>query len=227
MEIAQATDLNLNTKLEVCIKSGRSLIIKDYYEFQPFMLPLLRGDISYENSRCHVMIGTKRIEYNSNFKLFLVSKQTCCHVPKGIIRVVNFTTTPGGLTNRLLSILLSCVQPSLTDDLQQLTEDEEKGATQLSQMETKLLELLCVSDGDLLDDDTLVKALINTKHTSNTMIRTLDEISKAKEKIRQSQNEWISIASISSSLYFLLLQLETVSYFPTYHSLFIMFCNNS
>lgn len=212
MDIVQASDAKLGTKVELSVKSGRSLIIKDLYRFEPFLFPLLKKEIINEELRCFIQLGTKRISYHDNFELFLVSKTRCHEVPSGIVRIVNFTITTGGLQNRLLSTILECVRPTLGDELRELSEAEEKGSSELIQMEAKLLEILCADDGDLLQNSALIEMLVGTKQNATVLSDTLVAINEAKRKLDLYYEQWIMIADAGSHLYFAILQLHMVRF---------------
>ncbi len=211
MDIVQASDFKLGTKVELSVKSGRSLIIKDLYKFEPFLLPLLKKEIINEEMRCFIQLGTKRISYHNNFELFLISKTRCNEVPSGTVRIVNFTITTGGLQKRLLSNILECVRPTLGDELRELSEAEEKCSSELIQMEAKLLEILC-TDGDLLQNSALIEMLVGTKQNSMELSDTLAATNEAKRKLDLYYEQWIMIADAGSHLYFAILQLHMVRF---------------
>lgn len=222
LEIAKACDEKLSTKVEFCVKSGRSLIIKDCAFLDPYLYPLLRGDISYEDSRHLVTLGSKRINYNKNFELFLLSKINV-GVPSHLVRIVDFTITQDGLKNRLLSILIKSVMPNLEDDLRKWTELEELNFTELSAMETKLLDTLCAADGDLLENEGLIETLIITKENATKMSSTLVEINVAKDKVQNHYEEWADIADTCSNLYSLLQKLHVVGSSNSSYSISMVF----
>lgn len=211
-DTVQASDEKLCNKVELCVKSGRYLIIKDCNGLEPYLYPLLRNEICYKDSRYLVTVGGKRVNYNENFKLFLVSKRPCTNIAAGIVRIVDFSLTRNGLENRLLSILIDFARPNLEDELRNLTEVEGESSLKLSKMETKLLTMLCDSKEDLLENEELIDTLVNIRENAKEISRSLAEINRSKESIRQHYEEWISVAKAGSNLYFLLNQMHVVGF---------------
>ncbi len=212
LEIVQAFDQRLATKLELCVKSGKRLIIKDCENVEPFLYPLLRKEIRYEDSRYFVMIGTKRVHYNKNFTLFLTSKKHSKNFPADVLRIVNFSVTKIGLKNRLVSALVNYKMPELKSDLRKLTEEEEKHGLALQELETKLLSLLCNTDGDLLENKDLVETLLQTRENATKLSNALKEFNDAKKMIHEHYRHFEGIATFASNLYFLLTKLKAVRF---------------
>jgi dynein heavy chain 2 len=212
IEIVQLCDQRLSTRLEMCIKNGKSIIIKDCVGLNPYLYPLLRKEITYEKSRYWITIGSKRINYNSNFQLFLMTKKPCSIPSHNIVRVVNFSITSSGLESKLLSILIDHRMPYLEQNLNHLVQEEEDNASKLYQLETDLLQMLCDAKGDLLENKALIKTLVSTRENASIMSCALKEINEAKSKIQQHYEEFRDIAKFGGDLYFLLIQLQVVSY---------------
>lgn len=84
------------TTLELAVRFGKTLVVEEADSIEPFMHPLLAGDMQGQGSGSTVKIGDRLVDYNKDFRLMLVSRSPC---PKlavdaaALLTVVNFTVT--------------------------------------------------------------------------------------------------------------------------------------
>ena len=84
------------TSLELGIRFGKTLVVEEADSSEPFMHPLLTGDMQGQGSSSTVKIGDRLVDYNKDFRLILVSRspQPKLAVDAGaLLTVVNFTVT--------------------------------------------------------------------------------------------------------------------------------------
>ena len=79
---------------------------------------------------------------------------------------INFTVTKPGLEGQLLSITINFEEPELEKRKTKLLEEEEGLKMKLADYEKKLLEELADSQGNILQNKTLIDSLNNTKAQS-------------------------------------------------------------
>jgi len=60
----------------------------------------IRKDLEQDGSRIVIKIGDKTLEYNSEFKLYLSTRNTSMHLPSNmtaLVSLVNYSVTKSGL----------------------------------------------------------------------------------------------------------------------------------
>ncbi len=101
IQIVKQKNPNLMKKVEHSIKLGEWLVITDCSEYlNPSLEPVLNKQIQKIAGTKNMTLGEKTIQYNEDFKLFLVSNlvnprftpETCAKMT-----IINFCITPIGL----------------------------------------------------------------------------------------------------------------------------------
>ncbi|XP_040068802.1 cytoplasmic dynein 2 heavy chain 1 [Ixodes scapularis] len=215
LEVATQRDSNFLTTLELSVRFGKSLLVRDVDYLEPILYPLLRRDLINQGSRCVVQIGDKTVDYNENFKLFLVTQNASVVLPPfatSLVMTVNFTTTRAGLSEQLLQTVLGEEKPELERRRSDLLREEEDLRVRLSQLEDSLLEQLVSSQGDLLANRGLLSSLHRTKASSLGIEAALGESHRLQEALDQERKAYLPLAHFGSELYFLTRQLVKLNH---------------
>ena len=83
---------------------------------EPMLVPLIRKDLANQGPRQVVRIGDKVVDYNDNFRLFMVTRNPSPDISPdmaSLISEVNFTVTRSGLESQLLGVTIKHEQPEL------------------------------------------------------------------------------------------------------------------
>ena len=73
---------------------GKTLIVKDVTDIEPFLYPILKRMVFKQGSRIVVAFGEGTVDYSEGFKLYLVSKKPATHFRADgarLVNIVNFT----------------------------------------------------------------------------------------------------------------------------------------
>lgn len=211
LEIVLAGDAKFCLKVELCVKTGKVLVVKNIEGIKPCMYPLVKKEIVCVNSRNLVKLGMKRIPIHNDFQLFFLSKMTNISVVESrIVRVIAYGVTSCGIEERLLSTIVRHEMPKLEHDLQLLIKKESNHTADLVSQESRLLTILCEANGDLLENDSLVEILIETREKATQLSKYLVEIADARSKISEQCKEYQQVANLSMSLFSTLSSLEIV-----------------
>ena len=87
------------TTLELAVRFGKTLVVEEAESIEPFIHPLLTGDMQGQGSGSTVRIGDRLVDYNKDFRLMLVSRSP---QPKlavdaaALLMIVNFSITRSG-----------------------------------------------------------------------------------------------------------------------------------
>lgn len=163
-------DKKFNTTLELAIRFGKVLVIQEVDGIESLLFPVLRKDLTQQGPRQVVQIGDKAVDFNPAFELYLTTRDQFVEIApncRALVTNVNFTVTKSGLEGQLLSITINFEQPELESRKTQLLEEEERLQIQLAGYEKQLLEELANSEGDILENKTLIDSLNQTKEQSS------------------------------------------------------------
>jgi dynein heavy chain len=127
------------------------------------------------------------------------------HYPPEIqvkVTIVNFTVTQSGLEDQLLAQVVALERPDLEEQKGALTQQINDGQNELYELEGKILQLLANAGDDMLDDETLITTLDDSKSTSNEIASQLEEAEATGRLIDETRELYRPAATRGSVLYF-------------------------
>ncbi|KAL3676900.1 hypothetical protein R1sor_026848 [Riccia sorocarpa] len=207
-------DARFTTALQLAVRFGKMLIVQDVEEVEPVLFPLLRSEFERQNSKWTVRVGGKVVDLDENFQLYLIARESRLTVPPDTLSLLlqtNFTVTRTGLEKQLLSLTLHKERPDLEEQNNKLIQSEEKLRLQLMNLEKKVLEELSCSDGDILDNQTLIDSLNETKIKSTSISKSLKELASLQETLNARSRVFEPYAKLGSSIFILLQDLSILN----------------
>ena len=103
--------------MEQVVRFGYTLILEDMAEDVDASIDqIVSKAIFKENGIFKIVLGTRTIDYDTNFKLFLTTKMANPHfLPEVSIKlsVINFTVTFDGLDDQLLADVVQNLEPQV------------------------------------------------------------------------------------------------------------------
>lgn len=202
------------TTLELAIRFGKALIIQELDGVAPILYPIIRKDCFKQGARQVVCVGEKTIDYNEDFKLFLVTRDSAPDIPavaKAMITEINFTVTRSGLEGQLLGLTLNNERPELEQQKSDLLAKEDGLKIQLADLEKSLLEELASSEGNILENKALIESLDQTKTQSTEISVALEGSKQVQNDLDRQREIYRPIAKTGSNLFFLISQLAAVN----------------
>eukprot|EP00971_Amphidinium_carterae_P044562 876352-Amphidinium_carterae.1 len=142
-------------------------------------------------------LGDKTITYSDTFKFFMTTTlPNPHHSPETSVKVtlLNFAITPVGLEDQMLGIVVAKERPDLEEQKNQLVVQNAKMNKTLKEIEDDILRLLATSEGDVLEDDTLVDKVTDSKLVSDD-INEKKEVAKATEADIDTARSMLSCAA--------------------------------
>eukprot|EP00049_Salpingoeca_infusionum_P001770 m.50835 g.50835 ORF g.50835 m.50835 type:complete len:4155 (+) comp11193_c0_seq1:125-12589(+) len=213
LEVTSQKDSNFTTSLELAVRFGKSLLVRDVRSIDPIMYPVVRGDLVAQGPRFCVHIGDKLVDYNEDFRLILVTRKPESDLPPDVrsyVTEINFTVTQAGLSGQLLARTLQHEKPDLEQRKNELLKQEEKLKLELNTLEDKLLAELADAQGNILENKTLLDSLYETKASSMVISSSLKESQELQESLSQERNAYLPLSDHASKLFFLIRDLATV-----------------
>ena len=155
-------------------------------KIEPILYPIMRRELQSQGPRYVVQIGDKTVDYNSEFRLYITTRNTSPSLPPdsiAITTIVNFTTTRAGLSGQLLATTIQHEKPELESKKTELLRNEEDYKIQLSKLEDSLLQELANAKGNILENKELLESLNKTKESSAGIEKSLEESLKLTESL--------------------------------------------
>ena len=219
LEVVNIKDSNFVTVFELSVRFGKTLIIQDVDEIEPILYPLVRREIFNKGSRYFVHIGEKQVDFNEDFKMYLITRNPTAKVTVEILpflSMINFSFTDAGLTSQLLAITIQSEKPELEVQKSTLLFKEEKLKLELYSLEDNLLQALASSEGNLLDNTTLLTSLNEAKDKCGNISIALSESKQLQDNIDVERNFFLPFAQKGSRMYFLLKNMSQINHMYRY-----------
>ncbi|KAJ3052006.1 Cytoplasmic dynein 2 heavy chain 1 [Rhizophlyctis rosea] len=213
-EIINQHDETFLRALELAVRFGKTLFIQDTTTIEPVLYPLLRKDLQKQGPRYVVQIGEKTVDYNESFQLYLVTRRSEFMVPpdaEALVNEVNFTVTRAGLAGQLLGVTLQHEKPELEVQKVEILKKEDELRLQLAKVEDALLQELASSEGNILENKSLINSLNETKAKSVTISTGLAESRKLQMSLDAERDKFSALSFFGSSLFFVISDLKKLN----------------
>jgi dynein heavy chain 2 len=199
--------------MELSLRFGRTLVINDFQRLEFPLLPVLRKEIyGGIDSRNWIFIGDKRVDYNRNFRLFLIGPELSAGVADDpLFNIINLSPSGSGMSSGLLSLVIECRRPELEAKKLEIERQKLRLESELRELESKLLSKLMESTGNLLNNTELVQSLNELKGSALSVEQSLRESAKLATDLHGERAEYESLAHFSSHLYFLVRELVSLN----------------
>ncbi|KAI8621722.1 dynein heavy chain and region D6 of dynein motor-domain-containing protein [Chytriomyces sp. MP71] len=213
-EVIKQHDNNFLRAFELALRFGKTIIVEEVNEIEPLLFPILRKDLIKQGPRYMVQLGEKTVDYSENFKLYLVTSKAQFIVPtyaSGQLNEINFTITRAGLSGQLLGITLQHEKPELEVQKLQLLKSEEELKLQLSALEESVLKELASSDGNILENKSLISSLNETNSKSKSISASLQNSVQLQKALDEERDKFTPLSDFGSNLYFVVNELSKVN----------------
>lgn len=207
LEVVAEASPKLQTSVELSARFGKTLVITEASGISPMLLALLGKDLRVQGARSSVMVGDKLVDYAESFRAFVCTRDPSVRPEPSaaaLVTTVNFTVTRSGLEGQLLGATLREVMPTLESEKSRLLREEEALKTQLADLERGLIQELAASEGDLLENKSLVESLTQTKSKSADIASALEASAATAATIDEQRDAFRPLAAAGSRLFFLL-----------------------
>jgi dynein heavy chain 2, cytosolic len=214
VEIASFADERVHTAIELAVRFGKTLIIREADAVHPIIVPILRKDLQRQGPRWTVWVGDKLVDYSESFRLYLVTRSSSLTLTPDVASLVievNFSVTRSGLEGQMLGMTIQSEKPELEAKKSELLAKEEALKIQLADVEKKLLEELAKSEGNILQNKQLLHSLNDTKSSAERISSALSESIQLQLQLDNEREVYRPLATLCSKIFFLMQELKEVN----------------
>ena len=136
--------------------------------------------------------------------------------------MINFTVTPRGLEDQLLVVVCGLERADLEQKNDRLIVQISDDKNELAEIESKILELLSASSGNILDDETLINTLAASKITSVNVTERMVDAEQVVQTITTVREEYRVVAQRASILFFTIADMSRVDTMYSYSLMYFV-----
>ena len=179
----------------------------------PSLDPILKKSIVKRGNQSILVLGDSEIEYCPQFRLYILTNESN---PKALpelcikVMIVNFIVTPNGITDQILSKVVQQENPELENQRNEILRTLVQEKLQLTKLEDITLNLLHSSEGNLLDDDRLIRTLENSKLKAIEIKKRVSSAEKTENELAEKRKVYLPLAKRGSLLYFVGTDLASI-----------------
>lgn len=177
------------------------------------LFSVLERNVVKQKGALVIKFGDGMIEYNENFKLYIT---TCLRNPHYLpetavmVTLLNFMITELGLKEQLLATVVVQERPDLQEKKEKLIVESAKNRDLLYTLESKILDVLSSSEGNILEDENAINILSSSKILSEDITAKQVVAVVTEREIDEARQQYVPVAAYSSVLFFCITELANI-----------------
>ncbi|XP_073413059.1 dynein axonemal heavy chain 3-like [Dendrobates tinctorius] len=214
IQICKVTDADYLRTVGNSIQFGTPVLIENITEeLDPILEPVLLRQTFKQDGVEYIRLGESVIHYSRDFKLYMTTRLRNPHyLPEVSVKVtlINFMITPVGLEDQLLTILAAEEKPDLEERKNLLYLEGARTRKQLKEIEDQILEVLSLTQGNILEDERAIDILSSSKKLSQEVQEKQEITAKTEKQIDETRDGYRPVANHSSAIFFVISDLAYI-----------------
>ncbi|KAG2424724.1 hypothetical protein HXX76_014300 [Chlamydomonas incerta] len=214
LQVIKLSDANYLRTLENAIQFGKPVLLENVMESLDASLePLLQKKTFKQGGALCIRLGDSTVEYSDAFKFYMTTKLRNPHYTPELctkVSLLNFMTTPEGLEDQLLGIVVAKERPDLKEEKNKLILVGAENKKKLKEIEDEILRVLSASEGNILEDEEAVNILQSSKVLSDESSEKQKVADVTEAKIDEARAGYKPVAHHSSLLYFCVTDMANI-----------------
>eukprot|EP01028_Stygiella_incarcerata_P003072 TRINITY_DN1583_c0_g3_i1.p1 TRINITY_DN1583_c0_g3~~TRINITY_DN1583_c0_g3_i1.p1 ORF type:complete len:4602 (-),score=1271.77 TRINITY_DN1583_c0_g3_i1:125-13930(-) len=215
MKIATFNDSDFVKKLENCVSYGYPFLFENVDEYiDPIIDPVLEKNIIRSGHRREIKLGDKTIEWDDSFRLYMCTKLANPHYSPevaGKTMIINYGVTQSGLQDQLLNEVVGYEKSELEQQRVDLIQEMSINRKVLKDLEDSLLRELAMAQGNILDNDDLIRTLEDTKSKAAEIQEKLATAQETAQEIEDARQTYLPVAKRGAIIYFVMAGLSAIN----------------
>lgn len=175
----------------------------------------MRSEFMGEGGIKQIKLGDATQDYDDNFRLYMTTKMPNPHYPPEIcikVTLINFTVTFEGLEEQLLGDVVIKEKPEVEAQRDKIVIQMAADKSTLKNIENTILKMLTEStEEQILDEDTLINVLEDSKITSSEINSRIAESTIVEQSINETRLGYKEVAVRGSILYFVIADMALIN----------------
>ncbi|CEM19434.1 unnamed protein product [Vitrella brassicaformis CCMP3155] len=214
IQVIRLSEPNFLRSLENGIRMGNPVLLENVEEIlDPAIEPVLQKQTFKKGGQVLLRLGDTDVPYSPNFRFYITTKMANPHyLPEVCIKVtiINFTVTQKGLEDQLLIEVVNHERPDLEEKRNDLVVSISNDKATLANLEQEILRLIAEAGDNILESETLINTLDESKKTSETVGERMKVAEVTAKEINDARESYRSVALRGSLLYFVIADLALI-----------------
>ena len=225
MLVTSFIDAAFMKTLASAVRFGTPLMVQDVETIDPVLNPILNKEFQKTGGRTLVHIGNEAIDFTVSFVVFLITRNPFARFSPDLcsrVTMINFTVTPNSLQSQALSAVLKAERPDVDSRRNEVLKMQGEQAAKMKDLEDQLLNKISAVQGNILDDDSVIKTLEFIKGEAKQLNLAIEKTKEILEEVKVVSNLYVPLAQVMTAVYFSLEGLSDI-YFLYQYSLQFLF----
>lgn len=187
------------------LEVGRPVLLEGIgNELEPPLDPLLSRNTFVYSGVEYISLNDNVIPVSKNFRFYMTSNlRNPTFEPEAFTKVtiINFSLTQQGLNDQLLTTVVAKERPDLQQLLEEVIAENARNKTKLKEVEDNILYTMSNSKKDILEDESSIKILDDSKVISADIIAKQITSQQTLAQIDEFRKHYRTFAAHASMLY--------------------------
>ncbi|KAF2672450.1 cytoplasmic dynein-like protein 1 heavy chain 1 [Microthyrium microscopicum] len=216
LTVTSFLDNSFTKQLETSLRFGNPILIQDAEHLDPILTHILNKEYQKTGGRVLINVGKQEVDFSPSFKLFLSTRDPSASFAPDICSrttLVNFTVTKSSLQTQCLNEVLKSERPDVDERRSNVIKMQGEFKLKLRNLEKLLLQALNESQGNILDDDKVLKTLEDLKKEAGVITEKAKETEGVWSEVESITSQYSVIAGVCAATFATLEQLHRMNHF--------------